>query len=92
MQCRIQCDLEGFWRLETRGLRLHMSVRSKCPLRISLRDLSNPRAITYYDLHIRVSLTHLLHAVGHNLGGEHPFYDQELIKWGEIGGIMDYGP
>ena len=30
-------------------------------------------------------------AVGHNLGGEHPFYDTELVQVGQIGGIMDYG-
>ena len=30
-------------------------------------------------------------AVGHNLGGEHPFYDEELVKVGQTGGIMDYG-
>ena len=32
-----------------------------------------------------------LTAVGHNLGAEHPFYDQEIVKQGQIGGIMDYG-
>ena len=29
--------------------------------------------------------------MGHNLGGEHPFYDEELVKIGQTGGIMDYG-
>ena len=33
----------------------------------------------------------MLTAVGHNLGGMHPFYDEELVKQGQIGGIMDYG-
>ena len=44
---------------------------------------------------IRPRLTVDLHnvdtAVGHNLGGMHPFYDAEIIGVGEIGGIMDYG-
>ena len=31
-----------------------------------------------------------LHSVGHNLGGQHPFYDWEIINPGETGGIMDY--
>ena len=30
-------------------------------------------------------------AVGHNLGAMHPFYDEEIIKEGQTGGIMDYG-
>ena len=30
-------------------------------------------------------------SVGHTLGGMHPFYDEELVKVGQIGGIMDYG-
>ena len=30
-------------------------------------------------------------AVGHNLGGMHPFYDKEIVKIGETGGLMDYG-
>ena len=24
------------------------------------------------------------------MGGEHPFYDQDLVKPGESGGLMDY--
>ena len=36
---------------------------------------------------IKIFLT----AVGHNLGAEHPFYDQEIVKQGQIGGLMDYG-
>ena len=28
--------------------------------------------------------------MGHNLGGQHPFYDGEIINPGETGGIMDY--
>ena len=45
----------------------------------------------YCILRVCDPLAHLLHTVGHNLGGEHPFYDQELVKPGESGGIMDYG-
>ena len=30
-------------------------------------------------------------AVGHNLGGMHPFYDKEIVKIGQTGGLMDYG-
>ena len=44
---------------------------------------------------IRPRLTVDLHnvgtAVGHNLGGMHPFYDAEITEVGQIGGIMDYG-
>jgi len=32
----------------------------------------------------------IMSAVGHNLGGEHPFYDEELVQKGQTGGIMDY--
>ena len=31
-----------------------------------------------------------LSPVGHNLGGMHPFHDEEFVKKGETGGIMDY--
>ena len=96
MQRHTRCDLKGFCRLETRGLHLLTSVRSKCSLRISSLDLrvsmSKSRAIAYGDVYVRVPLAQSLHAVGHNLGGEHPFYDQELVKPGESGGLMDYGP
>ena len=96
IQRHTRCDLEGFCRLETRGLHLHTSVRSKCSLRIRSLDLhvspSQSRAIACCDVYAHVSFAHLLHAVGHNLGGEHPFYDQELVKPGESGGLMDYGP
>ena len=30
-------------------------------------------------------------AVAHNLGAMHPFYDEEIVKQGQIGGLMDYG-
>ena len=30
-------------------------------------------------------------AVGRNLGATDPFYDEEIIKKGQTGGIMDYG-
>ena len=39
---------------------------------------------------IRVILL-MLAAVGHNLGGMHPFYDEEIVKVEQTGGIMDYG-
>ena len=29
-------------------------------------------------------------AVGHNLGAQHPFYDEETKRAGQTGGIMDY--
>lgn len=40
--------------------------------------------------------TYIMHscvlcAVGHNLGGSHPFYDEEFIPQGRTGGLMDYG-
>ena len=34
--------------------------------------------------------TPLAWKVGHNLGANHPFYDDEIWKEGETGGIMDY--
>ena len=40
---------------------------------------------------IVVSNYFLHNTVGHNLGGVHPFYDEELVKVGQTGGIMDYG-
>ena len=30
-------------------------------------------------------------AVGRNLGATDPFYDEEIVKKGQTGGIMDYG-
>ena len=29
--------------------------------------------------------------VGHTLGAHHPFYEEEFLKMGQTGGIMDYG-
>ena len=44
------------------------------------------------SLHTLSSNKDLVHtAVGHNLGAEHPFYDEEMVKQGQIGGLMDYG-
>ena len=33
----------------------------------------------------------LLVSVGHSIGGMHPFYDEEIVKVEQTGGIMDYG-
>ena len=46
-------------------------------------------AICFSSWSVDKSLAHA--AVGHNLGGAHPFYDEEIVKQGQIGGLMDYG-
>ena len=47
--------------------------------------------ISYTRDLIVIAVQSINSTVGHNLGGEHPFYDEEIVKRGDTGGIMDYG-
>ena len=86
---------EGSPSLVPRGQHFHTSVRDKTKPHprpfFNLRFVLDLERISYTRDLIVIAVQSINSTVGHNLGGEHPFYDEEIVKQGQTGGIMDYG-